>query len=257
VKFVRPSGHLGDALVLSAVLRARHVRCGDLFRIVRCSPFTPIFVGHPAVALIASPGPHDVVAETDHWAWRSPEAGSPRAFGKLSAALFGDDMREEAPWCPLTERDGERLRSMPERIAPVVLANDSSAARRPGGAVAWSELARRIRDRWRVPVVQVGMGRRPAIDRTTNVSGNLTARELVTLVSLSQAVIASDPLVIAAASAGSVPAIALIGSESPQAIGFPGQLSVQQLGVGPPTDLGTLFDARLGPALDPSRPLHA
>jgi hypothetical protein len=257
MRFLRPSGHLGDALVLSALLRARNASRGERFGIVRMSPFTPIFVDHPAVAAIGSPARGDEIADTDHWTWGSPRGGPARAFGKLSVRLFGEELPEEPPWCPSAPRDAEKLRWLVDRVAPVLLAADVTGARRGTPGIDWSGLAVRIRERWRVPALQVALEPRPPIDGTHNVTGRLAPRELVALVSRSQAVVAADPFVIAAASAASVPAIALLGTEPAETAGFPGQLSIQQADVGFPAEVGNLFDARLGAKLDPTRLLDA
>lgn len=254
MRFVRPRGHLGDALLLSAVLRAGHAASGERVGIVRAAPYTPIFSGHPAVALLGRPGPGDEVIDAEPWIWPDSGSAPERAFTKLSRRLFGAPIPETPPWWPEQPEDSARLRWLPSPIAPVLLADDASSARLPGASVDWSPLAARIRERWRVPVVQVGLAKRAALDQATNLSGQLTARELAALARRSQAVIAADPLVIAGAAAGGVAAIALLGGGRVELEAFPGQLAIQQLDDAP-VEVANLFDARLGAALDPGRAL--
>lgn len=253
VRWILPAGTLGDALVLSAVLRTGFERTGERFGLVRMKPYTSLFMGHPAISEISTPDPATSrVIRTDIWnAQTSPELAGARPFTKLCVSIFGTDWPETAPWAPLVPEDDAPVDALGLRVAPIVLANGAETVRHEWPERTWSALAGRLAGHG-VPLVQVGPSPTAGLKGALNLTGLLQPRSVLALVRRSQACVSVDPFVTAAARMFDVPTLAIYGPTDPATVGFDGQLNVHRLGKCPGPCLAThARDVKPGPCPEP------
>jgi hypothetical protein len=210
IRWVLPSGNLGDALVLSGVLRNGLEARGERFGIVRVPPFTSFFMRHPAVAQIATPpDPAQPVLRTDHWAVEVPPAVASRPFTRLSHMIFGCVMGEDRPWADVTSDDRAALSGLPLSRAPVLLCPGADPTDDGWPLDRWADLAERLRASTAAPIVLAGHIRQARIPGTTNVSGLLSPRQVLALVERAQACIGVDPFISVAGRMFGAPALSL------------------------------------------------
>lgn len=226
-RWIAPSGSLGDALVLSGVLRAGHAGTGEQFGVVRCQPCSSLFIGHPAVTSIAAVDRGGTAIQpTDYW--RLPFAGrcSIRPYDRLSVLLFDQVLGDGLPWAPLAEEDVARLPGLPFRLSPILVGAGVESPREEWPRDRWAKLVRRIAAETPLPIVQAGMVRQPPLPGALNVSGRLSPRLLLALVAHSQAILTVDPFLTQAGRMSSVPTVNILGPTSPAARGCADQVNV-------------------------------
>jgi hypothetical protein len=210
LRWVLPSGNLGDTLLLSAVLRAGGEARGERLGMIRIPPYTSFFMRHPAIAQIATPASAEQpVLRTDHWAVTVPPGARSSAYARLSHMIFGCLIGEDRPWAEITPEDRAALRGLPFPHAPVLLC---PAADPPGDGwplERWAELSGRLRAATGAPIVLAGHLRQPRVSGAINVSGILQPRQILALVERAQAVIGVDPFLAEAARMSGTAALSL------------------------------------------------
>lgn len=208
LRWVLPSGNLGDTLLLSAVLRAGTEARGERFGIVRIPPYTSFFMRHPAIAQIATPPTAEQpVLRTDHWAVDVPPAARSSAYARLSHMIFGSLIGQDRPWAEITAEDRAALTGLPFSHAPVLLCPGADPPGDGWPLERWSELAGRLRAVTAAPIVLAGHLRQPRVLGTINVSGILQPRQILALVERAQAAIGVDPFIAQAARMLGTPAL--------------------------------------------------
>ena len=232
LRWLAPCGHLGDALLLSSVVHAGFEKNQVRWGVLRVQPLTSLFIGHPGVAEIAvADAGQAAIQRTDYW--NLPFSNHPkslRPFDRLSLMLFGKVIAEERLWAPELPGDEAALRGLPFTAAPLLVAPGSDSPRKVWPPAMWRELADRLHELTKVPIVQVGPMQTPTIAGTLNVSGTLGIRQLLALIARSQAVVSVDPFVAAAAGMHGIPTLNLFGATSPDYGAYRGQASLCDTG---------------------------
>lgn len=199
LRWVLPSGNLGDALLLSAVLKAGHEARGEKFGLVRVPPHTSFFMGHPAVAQIAAlRNPSHPVLRTDYWNAQLPASVGSSPYARLSHMLFGAVVGEDRPWAEIGAEDRAPLAGLPFTRAPLLLAPEAEEKPDRWAADRWAELASRLAAVTKAPIVVAGR-MKTRVQGVVSVASLLPPRQLVALVERSQAVIGVDPFLAQAA----------------------------------------------------------
>jgi hypothetical protein len=217
LRWLMPSGNLGDTLLLSSVLMTGFEQTGERVGIVRVPPHASLFLDHPAVEQIAW---FDVarfpVQRTDYWNLSFPDVpGATRPFGRLSVLLYGRAYATERIFAPLSETDRAVVQSLPFQGAPILLAPVGDSPRREWPRAAWAELARRLATEFPgVPIVQVGVPGVPPVAGTFNLTGKLAPRENLAVLATARACVSVDPFFSLGASMHGVPCVPLHGPTS-------------------------------------------
>lgn len=245
LRWLAPTGNLGDALLLSSVLQAGHERTGEKFGLLRAQPYASLFRGHPAIEQIAAVSV-DVgqvpLLRTDYWSFSfASAAGSGRPFDRLSLMIYGELLGPERLWAPIAAEDVRALAGLPFAEAPVVLASGTDAPRKEWPAAHWAQLARELAAYWKGPIVLVCPVPQAPVPGTFNLSGKLNPREVLALLHRAQACVTVDPFVTCGAAMAQLPAVTLFGATSSQRYGFDGQVVLESSSPCP------------GPCLDESR----
>lgn len=285
LRWLAPGGGLlGDGLVLSGVIKAGFEATGERFGVVRSQPFSSIFIGHPAVATIASVDMAGATLQTIDY-WNSALTGFEMAgpYQRLSRMLFGQVHGDCRPWAPVTSDDQAQLKGLPFSMAPILVGPVSESPRREWPRAKWVELVSRIAAVTSAPIVQAGMVAVSPLPGAFNVAGRLPLRLLLALVMRSQAVVTVDSLMTHAGSMAGVPTVNIYGPQSPGINGYDDQINLYSTGpcLGPCLDgsrddfktpcpmaepcipgIGTdlVFEAfvqRVLPSIDAGRPLNA
>lgn len=249
LRWIAPAGNLGDALLLSSLLRAWHERTGEGFGLVRMRPYSSLLRGHPAVAQLASADALGLpLQRTDYWALPfSGKKAELRPWARLSLLLFGEVMEELRPWAPLDAEDLATLDGLPLPDAPVLVAPGSDSPRMEWPSERWDGLARELARQTSRPPVQVGVTRQKPVAGALNLSGKLRPRALLALAGRARLVLSVDPFLTQAAAMHGTPAVNLFGPTSSRLHGPPGQTHLDHTGDCAAPCLDTDREARNAP----------
>jgi hypothetical protein len=209
IPWIELRGHLADALLLSSVLKSYHDASGKRVGILRRPPLSGLFVGHPAVASIATRPP---VRPWVWWASHREHDADLSDWQRVARLLTENTIPDGALWAPCV--DGEKvLASLPLSGRPLVIAPVPAIPRGDWARGNWCRLVEEIQllTNIKTPLVVVAHPRVPGLPGCVNLSGMLTQQELLGLIGVSVGVVGVDPFVLRGAAMHGVPNFALLG----------------------------------------------
>lgn len=220
--WINPLGGLGDALMLSGVLKlSLDYFPSRRYHLVRRTKYHAILEGHPAIDRVGFPPDGATIIDSGYWS--RPEYGKLRAFQVL-AGIFG---------LPLPVEETLYLPGIPERVPlfdrlpferrTVLIAQASDSPRKEMAIGYWEELTGLLTAAGCF-VIQAGRHKDRHIRGAYSLLGLTTPRELAALVGRCQAVVTSDSFIMHAARLMSVPAVVLWGPTTHEVYGYAGHL---------------------------------
>lgn len=232
--WINPVGGLGDALMLSGVLKQVIERNPERkFNLIVRTKYPALLEGHPAIVRIGHPPAGAAIARTDYWS--RPGFGSPdrRAY-QLMAEMFDLEppVAEQlfVPW-PLAD-DPLLVAQLPQEPVKVAIGPSSESPRKQLDARRWEDLVALLR-RAGIGVAQFGKRHDRYIRGAYNFLGITTPRQMISVLHHFDAIVTSDSFLMHAAHLRSVPAVVLWGPTDHRIYGYAGQIHLQSV---PPGD---------------------
>jgi ADP-heptose:LPS heptosyltransferase len=222
--WINPVGGLGDALMLSGVLKLVHERHPERsFHLIRRTKYPSILAGHPALRRTGFPPEGAPILHTDYW--EEPMGPGPGRAFQILARRFGLEgpvpERLYLPGAP--EADPLLHGHIPWGDPTVLIAPASDSPRKVMHAHHWRRLVAELRARG-AEVLQAGRRREPHIAGAHSLLGLTTPRQLVSVLARCQLVVTSDNFVMHAAHLAGVPAVVLWGPTEAAVYGYGGQV---------------------------------
>jgi ADP-heptose:LPS heptosyltransferase len=198
--WINPVGGLGDALMLSGVLKlVKDANPGVRHRCVRRSNYLHILSGHPAIELFGFPPPDARILTTDYWSHEKLGPGNQRAFQILARKFGLVTPVEEQLYLPLPSGPKADLVScIPWGKINVIIAPASDSPRKMMPDSIWEKIAGALKKRG-ASVFQVGKTGERHINGTYSLIGLSSPRQLIDLVGRADAVVTVDNFVMHAA----------------------------------------------------------
>ena len=221
ISWINPIGGLGDALMISGVLKLAYDRFPEKkYNLAVRTTYQSILKGHPAIASVGYPPVNADIIGTDYWAKEDIGPGMQRAF-QILARIFGlQTPVEEILYYP-----GEiKLDPILEAAIPwgkknIVISPSSNSPRKMMHTEIWDELVSNLTDEGNC-VIQIGKMREVKIKKTYSLLGVTTPQDVISLVKKADLVITSDNFIMHAARLTGTPAIVLWGPTSPEIYGY-------------------------------------
>ncbi len=210
-------GGLGDALLLSGIIKLAHDRLGKKYNVIRRTISAEMLAGHPGIERIdylQKGAPVMTVAGMD-------EESHPRAFQRL-AKMFGLELpAPETLYLPLDGiSDAMPASLIPWRTKNVAIAPDSASPRKMMSRSKWDQVAKALGDSGAL-VVQFGKGGAEKVKHAYSLAGITTPKEAVMLLKRMDLLITSDNFLMHAAHMTGTPTISLWGSADAALNGYP------------------------------------
>jgi ADP-heptose:LPS heptosyltransferase len=226
--WINPIGGLGDALMLSGILKIIHKNDpSQRFNMVRRTGYTNIYKGHPAIAAIGFPPKDAAIIGVDYWSRENLGPGNQRAF-QILARMFGlKTPIEERLFLPneiSSDPFIEEVMKSYKKIIVVAPASDSP--RKVMSFNRWHALIDLLTTDGTL-VVQVGRKHDPRIRNAYSLLGITTERQLVLLLRRASMAVAADNFVMHAAHLAGAPAIILWGPTRHEIYGYAEQTHFQ------------------------------
>lgn len=219
--WINPLGGLGDALMLSGVLKLS-LECfpEKRYNLIRRTKYLSILEGHPAISLVGFPPKDAKILGTDYWA--RPEYGKERAFQVL-AGIFGLPLPvEECLFMPGIPDEDPLFGDIPFGTKNILIAPASDSPRKEMASGYWEELTERlVADGFFI--LQVGKQRNRHIRNTWSLLGLTTPRQLAAIAKRCNLVITSDNFIMHVAHLQNVPAVVIWGPTNASVYGYAGQ----------------------------------
>jgi|GEM_PF-337551 len=226
--WINPIGGLGDALMLSGVLKAAVDQDPKrTFKLIARSQFVSVFSGHPALTEIGHPEPGSAVIATAYWDDPDFRSGQMRAFQVL-ARLFGlpTPVEERLYLADNRGPDPALIDRIPLRDKNILIAPSAGTPRKEMPYDMWEELVRRLIDEG-FGVIQPGTAASRHIRGAYNLRGILSVPEAARLPGHVDAVITSASFFMHAAHLCGTPAVVLWGPTDHRQYGYEGQAHLQ------------------------------
>lgn len=227
-RWINPLGGLGDALMVSSVLKQASERFPTRqYNLVTRTKYREILEGHPAIRTIGHPPPGAKFISTDYW--RHEDFGRPgaRAY-QILARIFGLEPPVEerlyVPWEPV--EDPSTLARLPRQAVNVLICQSSDSPRKQMAVDRWEALVSLLKMEG-FGVVQVGRSQDRYVRGAYSLLGLTTPRQLISLLRHFDVVITSDNFLMHAAQVCGTPAVVLWGPTDPATYGYPGQIHLQ------------------------------
>jgi ADP-heptose:LPS heptosyltransferase len=227
-EWINPIGGLGDALMLSGVLKLVVESAPDRrFNLVRRTRYQSIFAGHPAIHEIGYPPPGAPILNVDYWSHEELGPGTRRAFQVL-ARIFGlATPAEERLFFPGPPADIGALDDMiPWGRKVFMIAPFSDSPRKTMSLNRWEALVRELRERGAF-VVQVGREADPHIRGAYALQGLTTPGQAIALTGKSDAVVTVDNFLMHAACLTGTRTVVLWGPTDKRVYGYEGQVHIE------------------------------
>lgn len=222
LKWIEPLGGLGDALLLSSVLKLAHDRRGAKYNMVRRTRCAELFAGHPAIERTGFLPAGAKTLCTAYWHRPEMEDGSvPRAFQML-AKMFGLELPvPERMYLPLDGvSDAELAAMIPWKGKNVAIAPDSVSPRKTMSREKWGRVARSLSD-YGALVVQFGEAGAKKVRGAYSLAGLTAPKEAVLLLRRMDLLITSDNFLMHAARLSGTPTVSLWGPTESAGFGYP------------------------------------
>ncbi|MBN1880989.1 MAG: SPASM domain-containing protein [Deltaproteobacteria bacterium] len=226
--WINPIGGLGDALMLSGVLKAAVDRDPTRsFKLIARSPFVPIFSGHPAISEIGHPKPNSPIIATAYWDDPDFREGRMRAYQVL-ARLFNlpTPIEETLYLADDHGPDPDLLARIPLKETNILVAPSAGTPRKEMPIEMWEELVGRMIDEG-FGVIQAGTSTSRQIRGAYSLRGILTIPEAAMLPGYVDAVVTSASFFMHAAHLCDTAAVVLWGPTDHRQYGYSGQAHLQ------------------------------
>lgn len=221
--WINPLGGLGDALMLSGVLKRAYEQ-GQTYHLIRRTKYLGILSDHPAIDYVGYPPKDAAIIQTDYWT--DEEYGTLRAF-QILAGRFGLLLpSDETLYMPGIPEHVALFDDIPFGNWNVVIAPASDSPRKEMAPGHWEELVARLQDNGAF-VLQVGTLRQLPIRGAYSLLGLTTPRELVALLGRCDRVVTPDNFVMHAAHLAGKTAVVLWGPTQERVYGYPGHIPLR------------------------------
>ncbi|MGD0974637.1 MAG: radical SAM protein [Candidatus Korobacteraceae bacterium] len=228
VTWIDPYGGLGDALMLSGVLKQVNDRDPSRkFNLVDRTKYRAILEGHPAIACIGHPPAGAKLLRTDYWASHLFQVEHHRAYQVL-AGLFGlETPVEERLYAPFELREDSLLTgAIPWKKLNVLISHSSASPRKEMSLQIWERLLELL-DREGVLAVQATRLQDRYIRGAFSLLGLAGPRQVISMMKRFDAVITSDSFLMHAAHLCGIQALVLWGPTDHRTYGYPEQIHFQ------------------------------
>ncbi len=228
--WINPLGGLGDALMLSGVLKLAHERNPKRrFNLIRRTKYPSILAGHPAIQTAGHPPEGASILGTDYW--EEPMGPGPgRAFQILARRIGLEGPVPERLYLPGPREEDPLLHGhIPWGDPTVLIAPASDSPRKVMHLLHWRRLVAELKAMGAV-VLQAGRRRDVYIPGAHSLLGLTTPRQLVSVLARCQLVVTSDNFIMHAAHLAGVPAVVLWGPTESEVYGYEGQCHLKAAG---------------------------
>lgn len=226
--WINPIGGLGDALMISSVLKQASERFPQRkYNLVDRTKYREILQGHPAIGQIGHPPPGAKFIGTDYWYHEEHQRPGARAYQVL-ARIFGlETPIEERLYVPWEFTDDPILMArIPWSRKNVLICQSSNSPRKQMSVDRWQALVGMLAAAG-IGVVQAGKLGDDYVRRAYSLLGLTTPRQLVSLLGHFDAVVTSDNFVMHASRLRDVPAVVLWGPTDHKIYGYDQQIHLQ------------------------------
>lgn len=229
IPWINVTGGLGDALMLSSVLKLVYDRHPDRrFGLVSRTGYRAILADHPAIARSGQPPAGARILGNNYWDVEPLGSGTQRAF-QILARMYGlDTPVDERLYMPGAEPDvswwDKRIPWQDGRN--VLIAPTSASPRKELHPPWWERCVQLLRERGAF-VAQAGTERDRYVRGAYSLLGLTTPRELAVLLDRFDLVITSDNYVMHAAHLRGRKAIVLWGPSDHRVYGYAGHRHIQ------------------------------
>ena len=226
--WINPVGGLGDALMLSGVLKQVVDREPEgRYNLVTRTTYLSFLEGHPALAYIGHPPADAAIIGTNYWSHPEYEQGTLRPY-QILAQTFGLPLPvEEKLYLPGDLPDDRLLYDLiPWGDKNVLIAPTSASPRKEMDFSLWHRLVDFLLPAG-VFVAQVGRFKEQQVRNAYSLRGLTTPRQLIALLKRFDVVITVDNFVMHAAHLAGTAAVALWGPTRHQTYGYPEQTHLQ------------------------------
>lgn len=226
--WINPIGGLGDALMLSGVLKIIYENdSSKRFNLVRRTGYTNLYKGHPAIAEIGFPPKDALIIGVDYWSKEKLGPGNQRAF-QILARMFGIKTPvEEKLFLPNEISSDPFIEELVGRYRrTIVVAPTSDSPRKVMSFHRWHELIDSL-TRDDTLIIQVGRESDQRIRNAYSLLGLTTERQLIMLLRKAHVVVSVDNFVMHAAHLSGTPAVILWGPTRYEIYGYADQTHLQ------------------------------
>ncbi len=226
--WINPLGGLGDALMLSGVLKAGYDSDpGRRYNLVRRTKYLGILDGHPAIEEVGFPPVRAEIRGTDYWSRPEYRQKGFHAMDILSDMLGVKKVKKKTLYLPVEEKPDETLTEfIPWKKTNILIAPSSDSPRKEMHMVHWEELAARLSSEGHF-LIQAGKKNGMHIRKTYSLLGLTSPVEIISLVRKCDLVITSDNFLMHAAHLAGVPAVVLWGPTDERKYGYDGQFHLR------------------------------
>ncbi|MFP4060950.1 MAG: glycosyltransferase family 9 protein [Bacteroidales bacterium] len=195
--WINPVGGLGDALMLSGVLKQFYGKYpGKKFKLVRRKGYTSIFRNHPAIQEIGHPPATASIITNDYWAKEDLGGNKQRAYQILARSFGLKTPVEEVLFITDSEpADEGLLKFIPWKAKNVIIAPHSESPRKSMHPMGWHILVDMLLKEG-VFVLQVGRKEDQHIKNTYSVLGLTTPVSLVPILSRGDILVTCDNFIM-------------------------------------------------------------
>ncbi|MBF0465761.1 MAG: hypothetical protein HQK88_09955 [Nitrospirae bacterium] len=226
--WINPIGGLGDALMISGVLKLDIERePSRKFNLVRRTKYLSILKGHPAISYVGFPPKDAFIIGTDYWSKEVLGQGNRRAFQILARIFNLETPVEERLYFPdIISTDFELNTIIPFRNKNILIAPWSDSPRKEMDFNKWHEFVEKIKSDDTL-IIQAGRLGQQYIKGTYSIIGLTTPRSLINVINKCDVVITSDNFIMHTAHYAGVPAIVLWGPTDSLIYGYCGQVHIK------------------------------
>jgi radical SAM protein with 4Fe4S-binding SPASM domain len=226
--WIDPIGGLGDTLMISGVLkRVIEANPDRRFNLVARTKYSPILKGHPAIAHVGHPPQGARLLRTNYWDHEKYSQPGQRAFQILALMFNLEPPVEESLYVPWEfENDTLLTGLVPWEKKNILICPCSDSPKKQMSIKKWESLVERIGNDG-IRVVQAGKRADRYVRGAFSLLGLTTPRQLISILTRFDAVIASDNFVMHAAHLRSVPSVVLWGPTNHKVYGYQEQFHIQ------------------------------
>jgi ADP-heptose:LPS heptosyltransferase len=225
--WINPVGGLGDALMLSGVLKQVIEKYPEVrFNLVRRTQYTALLHGHPAIASIGFPPPGSKIIGSDYWSMEEYRAGN-RAYQTLAGKFGLVPPVKESMYLPSDGASEDFLiRRIPWKEKNVVIAPASDSPRKMAPITTWKKIVSLLNEHG-VFVAQMGREREERIKGAYSLLGLTTPLQAIAVLKKTDAAVTVDNFIMHAAHAAGTPAVVLWGPTNAAIYGYAEQIPVK------------------------------
>lgn len=231
-EWINPVGGLGDALMLSGVLKiVNEIYPERKFHLVRRTKYLSILKDHPAIISAGFPEINAKFLTNHYWQLEELGPGNQRPF-QIISRLFGlKTPVDERLYIPEFDLKSDILWDyIPWKSKNIIFSPFSESPRKSMCIENWQKLA----DMLASPDIGIFIvGRihdrsiRTTIRNTVSLLGLTTPRQLIYLLSKVNAVVTCDNFTLHAAHFTGTPTVSLWGATDPEVYGYPEQIIIK------------------------------